>query len=138
VLVSASASPALGDHVPLVQLGEVEEFFARVPVVNHCAYRHLQLNSFAMPTSFVRTFAMSTALRFVLWVESEMKEGIVVRAGNHRDIAATTAIATGGSTLGDELFATEGNDPVASIASFDPNADLVDKHNDLLRPGTNF
>jgi len=42
---------------------------------------------------FLAALTMASALCIVLRVESEMKQSIVVRAGNERDIAAPATIA---------------------------------------------
>jgi hypothetical protein len=54
----------------------------------------------------------------VFGIEPEVKKCIVVRARDHDDIAATTAIAARRSALGDELLAPERKDPVAAVAGF--------------------
>ncbi len=71
---------------------------------------------------------MLAALALVLGVKTKMNEGIVALTGDHDDIAATTAVAAGGTATGDEFLAAEGHAAVAAVAGFDFNFYLIDEH----------
>jgi hypothetical protein len=59
---------------------------------------------------------VASTLGFVLRVEAEMQEGVVVRAGDHDDVAAAASVAAGGSAVGDELLPPERKAAVAAVA----------------------
>jgi hypothetical protein len=57
-----------------------------------------------------------------------MDEGVVALRGLHEDVAATAAVAAGGTAARDELFAAEGHAAVAAVAGFDANFGFVEEH----------
>jgi len=59
-----------------------------------------------------------------------MQESVVVRAGDHSDVAATTAVAAAGSATRHEFLAPEGKAAVAAIPGFHADSDFVDEHGD--------
>jgi len=71
---------------------------------------------------------VTAALGFVLGVETEVKERVVVLAGDQDHIAAAAAVAAAGSAARNEFFAPEGEAAVAAVAGFDGDYDLINKH----------
>ena len=62
---------------------------------------------------------MLAAVGFMFWIEPEMKEGIVMLAGNKNDIAAASAVSAAGSAPRDKLFTPEREATVAPVPCFD-------------------
>jgi hypothetical protein len=52
----------------------------------------------------------------------------VALAGFKDDAAAVTAITTGGSAAGNELFPAKGHAAITAVTGFDPNFGFIDKH----------
>jgi len=129
VLVAPSAASALGDDDPFVGLGEVVDQFAGFEVVERSADRYLKDNGFAVEAGAIGAHAVLAALGLVLGVEAEVDEGVVALRGFHDDVAAASAVATGGSAPGNKLFAAKGHAAVAAVACFNSDFSFIDKHN---------
>ncbi len=71
---------------------------------------------------------MAAALGLPLGVEAEVDEGVVAEGGGHEDVAAVAAVAAGGASAGNELFAAEGHAAIATVASFYTDFCFIDKH----------
>jgi hypothetical protein len=70
---------------------------------------------------------VASALGIVLGVESEMEQGVVVRVGDHHDVAAAAAVAPAGTASRDKFLTPEGEASVAAIARFYFDLYFVDK-----------
>jgi hypothetical protein len=68
------------------------------------------------------------AFGLVLGVEAEVDEGVVAERRGHEDVAAVAAVAAGGATAGDELFAPEGHAAIAAVAGLDSDSCFINKH----------
>ena len=76
--IAPSAAAAFRDDETLARLGEVEQPLAGVLVVDDGADGHRQLDRLAVVPCPVAALAVTAALGFVLGVEAEMEQGVVV------------------------------------------------------------
>jgi hypothetical protein len=81
--VAASAAPAARDHETLVGFRKLEKLVAGLVVVHNRPDRNFQQHAAAVAPGFVRTFAVTSALRGVLGIETEMHQRVVALAGLH-------------------------------------------------------
>jgi hypothetical protein len=65
-------------------------------------------------------------------IETEVKQRVVVLAGDQSHVAAVASIAAAGSAARNEFFAPKREAAVTAVAGFDRNYDFVDKHAYLL------
>ena len=65
---------------------------------------------------------------FVLGIEAEMQQRVVVLAGDQENVAAAAAVAAAGAAAGDELLAPERKAAVAAVAGLDRDDDFIDEH----------
>ncbi len=82
----------------------------------------------AFAAGFVGAFAVASALRLVFGIETEVDQRVVALAGFHDDVATLAAVAAGGASAGNELFAAKRETAVAAVAGFDSNCGFVDEH----------
>src|SRR5580658_912140 len=75
--VASPTAPTACDHDPLVGSRKIVHFLTRIVVVHNCPYRNLQHHVAAIAPGFVRTFSVTSALRVVFRIESEMHQRIV-------------------------------------------------------------
>ncbi len=127
--VTATAASAARDHNPFIGARKIVNFLARVLVVNDRAHRHFQDNPFAVPASFFRAFAVTSALCLVFRIETEMHQRIVALARFHPDIAAPAAIATRRPAARNELLPPERHAAVPAVASLNSNFGFINEHN---------
>jgi hypothetical protein len=71
---------------------------------------------------------MPAPFGFMLGIEAEVQKRVVVRTGDHDDVAASTAIAPARSTARDEFLSPERKTAVAAVTGFDQNRDFVYEH----------
>jgi hypothetical protein len=109
-------------------MGEVVDELAGVVVVEEGADGDFEGGVLAGLAGAVGAEAVASALGFVLGVEAEVDEGVVAEGGGHEDVAAVTAIAAGGASLGNKFFAAEGHAAVAAVSGFDPDSCFINKH----------
>ena len=128
VLIATATASALGHDHTLVRMREVLKPFAGLIVIDNSSDRDFQDDAFAVASGAVGAFAVASALAFVFRIEAEMDERIVPLAGFHHDVAATAAIAAGGSAARDKLLPAKGHASVATVAAFDPDDCFVNKH----------
>jgi hypothetical protein len=70
---------------------------------------------------------MTAALGFVLWVETEMEQSIVVLACDHHHVAAPASVAAARATARDEFLAPESQAAVAAVTGLDRNSYFIDE-----------
>jgi hypothetical protein len=128
VLIAAAAASAAGDDETLVGTGEVVDELAGIGVEEHGANGDFEDGVFAVMAGAVGTHAVLAALALVLGVVAEVDQGVVALAGFKDDAAAVTAITTGGSAAGNELFPAKGHAAITAVTGFDPNFGFIDKH----------
>ena len=75
----------------------------------------------------IAAFAVTSALGFVFGIEAEVKQRVVVLAGDHDHVAAVAAVAAAGAAARNELLAPERKAAVAAVAGFDVDVDFIDK-----------
>ena len=66
----------------------------------------------------------------MLGVEAEMQEGVVVRIGDHHDVATASPIPTTGPATRNVFFATECEAAIAAISGFNSDFYFVYEHAD--------
>src|SRR6185437_1370536 len=128
VLVAASAASALGDDDGLVRPGEVVDELAGVVVVEQRTYGNFERKVLGGFAGAVGAHAMLTAFGLVLGVEAKVDEGVVAEGRGHENVAAMAAVAAGGASAGNELFAAEGHAAIAAVAGLDSDSCFIDKH----------
>jgi hypothetical protein len=68
-------------------------------------------------TFLVAAFAMTPALSFMLGIETEMEQSVVMLGGDHNHVAAASSVPATGSASGDVFFAPEGKAAVTAVAA---------------------
>ena len=126
--IAASAASAVSDHHALVGRGEIEDFLAGLFVVHNRSHRNFQKHVSPIAPGFVRAFAVTSALRFVFRIETEVHQRVVALAGFHNHVAALAAVAAGRSAARNELLAAKRHAAVSAAARIHPNFSLIDKH----------
>src|SRR5579862_7836076 len=124
----AAATPAsLSHQEPLARCSEVVQLFARLGVVNDRADRCLQLDRLAFMAGAVAALAMTAALGFVLGIEAEMEQRILVRSRDQVNVAAASAVAAAGTAVRYVLLAAKGKTAVAAVSSLYVDPDFIYK-----------
>src|SRR3954447_13399386 len=126
--IATSAAPAPCDHNAVVAIREVVHLLTRLGVVNDGSDRNFQQDVFPFTSSFVRTFAMTAALRFVFGVEAKMDQRVVPLAGFHDDVAALAAITAGGPSTRNKLLPPKSKTAVAAVAGLYANCGFINEH----------
>src|SRR5579864_491799 len=126
--VAAAAAAAAGNREALVGLRELENFVPGLVVVDDRSHRNFQNHIAAIASGFVRTFAVTSALRFVFGIETEMYQCVVALAGFHDDVAALAAIAARRSAARDKLLPPEGHAAIAAVSRLNLDFRLIDEH----------
>ena len=128
VLISAAAAAAAGDDDLFVGVSEVVDELAGVVVVEQGADGNFEEGVLASEAGHIGAEAVAAALGLPLWVEAEVDQGVVGEGAGHEDVAAVAAVAAGGASAGDELFAPEGHAAIAAVASLYSNSCFINKH----------
>jgi hypothetical protein len=71
---------------------------------------------------------MPATLRFVLGIETELDERVLVFGGNQEDVAATAAIAAAGAAARNVLLAAKGQAAVAAVPGLHQDARFIYEH----------
>ena len=128
VLIAAASASSAGDDDGVAGVGEVVDELAGGVVEEEGSDGDVEGGGLGGGAGAVGAEAVATALGFVLGIEAEVDEGVVGERGRHEDVAAVTAVTTGGTAAGNELFAAEGHAAVAAVPGFDANSCFIDKH----------
>jgi hypothetical protein len=128
VLIAATTAAAASDDYLLVGMREVVNQLSGFIVVDRSANRYLQDQVFAFFAGAIGTFAVTTAIGFVLGVETEVNKGVMSLTRHHDDVAAIAAVATRRATARNKFFPAEGHTAVATVSRFDTDFCFVDKH----------
>src|SRR5262249_6599450 len=126
--ISASSAPALCGEKAFARSCEIVELIAGIRVIDHRANRSLDINRPALMAGTAASLPMSATLTFVLWIETEMKECVLVWACDQINVASAPAIAAARPSARDELLSPEGETAIAAVATLDVNPDFVDEH----------
>src|SRR5580704_4372252 len=126
-------APAAGNHDAFIRAGKIVHLLARFRVIHNRSHRHLQQNVFALAPLAVRTLAVTSALRLVLRIESEVNQSVVALARFHNDVPAITTIAAGWPTPRNILLPPESQTAISAIPSLHPNCGFINKHKSLGR-----
>jgi len=97
-------------------------------LVDQRADRHFEVDVVGILARTVGTFAMTTAFRAELAVESECDEGVDMWAGDSVDGPALASVAAVRSAAGDELLAPEAHGAGAAVPGLYEDVDFVDEH----------
>ena len=128
VLITPAAATTPGNHKTLAGKRKVVHQLARLRVEEARPHRNLQRDRVAVAPGAIRALPMPPTLRLVLRVVPEMDQSIVLLAGLHNHIAATSAIATRRTPAGYKLFAPEGDASVAAITGLHQNLCFINEH----------
>jgi hypothetical protein len=71
---------------------------------------------------------MTSALRLVLRIETEVNQSVVTLARFHNDVPAIAAIATGWPTPRNILLPPESQTAIPAVPSLHPNCRFIDEH----------
>src|ERR1700722_3180023 len=129
--VPASATAAARNHETLVRMSKLENLFAGLVVVDDGSDRNFQNNTVTIASSFVRTFAVTSALRRVLGIETEMDQRVVALAGFHDNVPALAAVSAGRTAARNKFLPPEGHAAISAVAGLNPNFRLIDKHKNV-------
>jgi hypothetical protein len=135
MLVAPASAASARYPEPIAGLGEIVQHFARIGIVDDGSNRHWQLNRLTFLAASITAFAVPATLRGVLGIEPEVKQCVVVRAGHHRDVATTAAVAATRSAPRHVLLPTESQTPVAAIPGLYADFDFIDEHGGQEKPG---
>src|SRR6202451_4038222 len=72
---------AVSDYHTLIGSREIEDFLAGLFVVHDRSHRNFQKHVSPIAPGFVRAFAVTSALRFVFRIETEVHQRVVALAG---------------------------------------------------------
>ena len=75
----------------------------------------------------VAAFAVTSTLGFVLGIETEMQQRVLVPAGDQVDVASAAAISTARSATRDEFLPPKSQAAIAALAGLYINPDFVDE-----------
>src|SRR3954463_1758930 len=71
---------------------------------------------------------MAPTLAFILWIETEMDQGIMALTGFHHNVATAAAVAAGGAPARDELLPAKGHASIATVPGLNPDDCFINKH----------
>src|SRR5439155_12343437 len=126
--VAASTPAAAGYEEPLAGLGKIVQLLPGLGVVDHRSNRRLHVNRLPLVSGAIAAFAMASTLGFVLGVETEMEESILVRTGDEVDITAAAAFAATRPAAWDILLPSKREAAITAVPGLDVNPDFVDEH----------
>src|SRR5882762_7960442 len=126
LVATAAAAPVRNDE-PLAGNREVVQHLAGECVLNDGAYRHWNVNRSAVVTCALAALAVPAALRFMLGIEAEVQQSVVMNARYHDHIAAPAAVTAAGPTARHKLLAPECHAPVSAVAGLYGNDYFVDE-----------
>ena len=126
--IAASATAATSCEKALARGGEIVEFLASLGVVHYGPHRRQDIDRMAFVTGAITALAMAASLGFVLGIEAEVQQCVLVGAGDQENISAAAAIAAAGTAARDKLLAAKGHAAITTVACFYEDPDFVDKH----------
>src|SRR5580692_5437156 len=136
--ISPPTASAAGNHDAFIRAGKIVHLLARFRVIHNRSHRHLQQNVFALAPLAVRTLAVTSALRLVLRIESEVNQSVVALARFHNDVPAITAVAPGWPTPRNILLPPESQTAVAAVPSLHSDCGFINEHDGLCFPLCTF
>src|SRR5437868_14295762 len=128
VLVASSSAAPVSHQKAISRSCEIVQQFACVGIVNDGSNGHRKFDRFALPPASIAALSVPAALGSVLRVKAEVKQGVVVYAGHHRDIAAASAVPAARPPARHVLFAPKGQTAIATIPGFYADFDFIDEH----------
>ena len=131
MLIASPTATSLRHHEPFAWLDKIVEQLASSVVVDQGANRNRNLDRHAVTARAIAALAVAPTLGFVLGIEPEMEEGVVMYARYQDDVPTAASVAAAGPAARDELLAPEGHAAVAAVASLHPDSCLVNEHQQL-------
>jgi hypothetical protein len=128
VLIATAAASATSHDEAIAGVREIVKQFARIVVVNYGSHGNWRFGGRSFASRAIATFAVTPALARVLRIKPEMKQGVVVLAGNQNDIAPAPAIAAARPTAWDVFLAPERQASIPAVARLHTNSNFVDEH----------
>src|ERR1035441_394502 len=126
--IAASTAASTSNHHTFVGTRKIVHDLTGIVVIHNRADGHLEHNALAIAPRFLRSFAVTAALRLVFGIETEMPQRVVALARLHPDVAALAAVATRGPAAGNKFLAPERHAPVAPVSGLHSNFGFVNKH----------
>src|SRR5580692_5724095 len=136
--ITSPTAPAVSDYHAFIRAGKIVDFVARFRVIHNRSHRHFQQNVFTFTPLAVRTLAVTSALRLVLRIESEVNQSVVALARFHNDVPAITAVAPGWPTPRNILLPPESQTAVAAVPSLHSDCGFINEHDGLCFPLCTF
>ena len=129
-LFGATTAPAAaaGHYKPFSIPSEVVDEFPGFRFIDDRANRHRHSPRLAAASCLVRDFAVPPPFRFVLGIEAQVQEGVVVLAGHQDNVPAAASIAAVRPAFRDELLAAKRQAAIAAVSGNDVNLDFVYEH----------
>jgi hypothetical protein len=128
VLVASSSAAAASHQEPIAGFGEIVQHFAGAGIIDDRSNRNRQLDRFAFPPAPIAALAMPASLGGVFRIEAEVKQGVVVFAGDENDVTAAAPISAARPSARHVLLATERQTAVAAIPGLYADFNFIDKH----------
>src|ERR1035438_5691874 len=91
--VATAAASASGNDHSLIRGREIEHLPARFLVIDNRSHWNLQEYVLAFAPTLVRALAMTSALRLVFRIKTEMHQRVMALAGFHDHISAVTSVS---------------------------------------------
>ena len=126
--IAMTTTTAFGNQHAFAGFSEIVNHLAGFVIVDDSTHRHRNREVFAVAAMPVAALAMTAAVGTKYMIKPEFQKCVFVRVRYEINAAAITAVTTAGSTFRDELFPTECNAPVTSVAGFDCDFGFVDEH----------
>ncbi len=128
VLVAEAAAPAAGDEHALVQPIHVGQQLAGVGVVDQRARRDPDFQVGPGLAAALAARAGLAGLGVPVVAAGEVQQRVHAGCGDEIHAAAVAAVAAVGPALGNVLFTTEADGPIAAAAAAHEDRRLIDQH----------
>ena len=96
-------------------------------LIQNCSHGNFQSDVRAFTSRLVRTFPVTSALRFVLGIETEMHQSIVALARLHDHVATLATISARRPAPRHILLPPESNTTITAIPSLHPDFRFINK-----------
>src|SRR5437868_11877389 len=126
--ISSATAAAPSNQETLPGRGEVVQLFAGLGIVDYRAHRCQDIDRFALVPRAITSLAVAASFGFVLGIEAEMQQSILVRAGDQVNVSTAAAIATAGTAARNKLLAAKSQTAITTVACFYVDPDFVDEH----------
>jgi hypothetical protein len=129
--VAAAAAAATAERESLARLSQVGQRLSLLTGekrINYGSGWHLEDARFAVFSSAVVAAALAAVAGAGVGTEAKIDQIIDLGIHLENDVATSTAVASVGSSLGDEFFAVKADDAIAAVPGLGVEADAVNEH----------